>query len=269
MTKLPRLMILLTWVLITAIMPSWAGAEPQAMGIVIMHGKGGSPAKHVADLAAALERNGYLVANLEMPWSGKRDYDVDVSHAEDEVETALAALRSKGAKKVFVAGHSQGGLFALHFAGKHAIDGAIAIAPGGDVSSSQFRDALDEPLQRARQLVADGKGAEKTRFLDREGSKGTYPVFTSAVAYVAWFEPEGAMNMARAVRAVNPGIPVLWISPTGDYPPLLKAAERFNQLPANTFNKLYRPDSNHLGSPTASIGEILLWTNSVANGPQR
>jgi len=62
-----------------------------------MHGKGGSLARHVSDLASSLEKNGYLVANLEMPWSGRRDYDVSVSAAEKGVQSALAALRDKGA----------------------------------------------------------------------------------------------------------------------------------------------------------------------------
>jgi predicted N-acetyltransferase YhbS len=35
-----------------------------------MHGKGGSPTKYVSDLASSLKDEGYLVANLEMPWSG-------------------------------------------------------------------------------------------------------------------------------------------------------------------------------------------------------
>lgn len=54
------------------------------MGIVIMRGKGGSPSRYVSDRAQALEGKGYLVANIEMPWSGRRDYDVDVSAAESK-----------------------------------------------------------------------------------------------------------------------------------------------------------------------------------------
>ena len=82
-----------------------------------MHGKGGSPQRLVLELAKGLEAKGFLVANLEMPWSGRRNYDVPVAKGEEEVETALAGLRAKGAKKVFVSGHSQGGVFTLHLAG--------------------------------------------------------------------------------------------------------------------------------------------------------
>ena len=124
-------------------------------GIVIMHGKGGSPNRHVRDLASGLESKNYLVANLEMPWSDRRDYDADVAKTEQEVTAALEALRSKGAKKVFVAGHSQGGVFALYYASKHPLDGVIAIAPGGSVASRIYLEKVGAVT--ARIIVATGK----------------------------------------------------------------------------------------------------------------
>ena len=54
-----------------------------------MHGKGGAPnSRPIAPFAAALERNGFLVANLDMPWSGARNYDVDVAAGERQVQEA-------------------------------------------------------------------------------------------------------------------------------------------------------------------------------------
>jgi len=235
------------------------------IGIVIMHGKGGSPAKHVSELASTLERQGYLVANLEMPWSGRRDYDVDVGSAENEVESALRLLRDKGAQKVFVAGHSQGGLFALHFGGKHVVDGVIAIAPGGNVASPLFREKLGESVEQARKLVAEGKGGEKARLSDFEPSKGTYLVFATPAAYLTWFDPDGAMNMKTARQHVNPATPVLYIVPTDDYPGALKLKQQaFDTLPKNPLTRMVEPNSNHLYAPSASIREIIDWTTGIA-----
>lgn len=167
-----RAFLALAVVFATTSLPAAAQSGPPATGIVIMHGKGGSPAKHVADLASSLESKGYLVANLEMPWSARRDYDVSVAAAEQEVESALDRLRARGARKLFVAGHSQGGLFALYFGGRHPVDGVIAMAPGGNVGNQIFREKLGESVEQARKLVADGKGDEKTRLLDYEGAQG-------------------------------------------------------------------------------------------------
>ena len=56
-----------------------AQTTPQAVGVVVMPGKGGSPTKFVAELASGLEAKGHLVANIEMPWSGSRNYDVNTA----------------------------------------------------------------------------------------------------------------------------------------------------------------------------------------------
>jgi pimeloyl-ACP methyl ester carboxylesterase len=252
-----------------AAMPGAALAEPP-IGIVIMHGKGGSPAKFVSGLASALAGKGYLVANLEMPWSGRRDYDVSVSRAEAEVESALAELRGKGAQKVFVAGHSQGGVFAVYFAGKHDIDGVIAIAPGGDTGSRTARETLGESVARARQAVAEGRGEEKLRLLDYEGSRGTYTIVAAAAVYLDWFDPEGAMNLARTALALKPQTPILWLVAKNDYPGLRRAnIPLYGRIPANPLNAFYEPNSSHLEAPSASLDEIVRWTREVANAPAR
>jgi len=264
-----------------AMAASLAALAQEPIGIVIMHGKGGSPSGLVADLARTLESGGYVVANLDMPWSGRRNYDVDVGRAEQEVAAALAGLRNKGAQRVFVAGHSQGGIFALHLAGKLEADGYVTIAPGGNVANRVFRENVGSWLVRARQLVADGKGHERATLGDYEGAKGAYLVQAVPAAYVTWFDPDGAMNMDRAVRAVDseqptkpaladrPRAPVLWVAPNRDYPGLIRTAlPLFHDLPANRLTRLYQPDADHRGAPTAAADEIARWIREVAGGAQ-
>jgi len=252
-----------------AMAASLAALAQEPIGIVIMHGKGGSPSGLVAELARTLESGGYVVANLDMPWSGRRNYDVDVGRAEQEVAVALAGLRNKGAQRVFVAGHSQGGIFALHLAGKLEADGYVTIAPGGNVANRVFRENVGSWLVRARQLVADGKGHERATLGDYEGAKGAYLVQAVPAAYVTWFDPDGAMNMDRAVRAVGPRAPVLWVAPNRDYPALIRTAlPLFRDLPANRFTRLYQPDADHRGAPTAAADEIARWIREVAGGAQ-
>lgn len=261
MKKWKILLLLLAYIFSAA-----AYADSPVRGIVIMHGKGGSPTKHVADLASALKDKGFLVTNLEMPWSANREYDVDVSHAEAEVESALVSLRSKGAKTLFVAGHSQGGVFAMYLARKHRVDGIIAITPGGDVGSSVFQEKLGEHVAQARQLVAEGKGDQKTSFFDYEGKKGVYKVTTTPVIYLDWFDPEGAMSSQRSARSANPQTPILWIVAKNDYPALRKSnIPLFEKLPHHALTRFYESDSDHLGAPSASLDEIVSWTTQVVN----
>ena len=243
-----------------------AGADNSKIGLVIMHGKGGSPARLVADLAATLESQGFLVANLEMPWSGKREYDVSVAVAEQEIEAALSALRGKGATKLFVIGHSQGGLFALYFANKHAVDGVVAIAPGGSVDTPLFRDKLGDSVTLARKLINEGKGEIKTSLSDYENRKGTYTVNSTPADYLTWFDPDGVINLSKAVQGMPASMPVLYVSPTLDYPGLRKIKQQmFDALPKNPLSALYEPSTDHVGAPTASSKEIAVWTATVAS----
>lgn len=245
--------------------PLGAMAQGEPIGIVVMHGKGGSPTRLVADLAQGLESKGYLVANLEMPWSGRRNYDVSTGKGEKEVEAALEGLRARGARKLFVVGHSQGGVFALHLAGKLAADGFVTIAPGGNVAGRVFVEKLGASLGRARNLVAEGKGNEPARLEDFEGGRGTYEVLAIPAAYVTWFDPAGAMNMDRAVHSVSPRAPILWVAPTRDYPGLIRTSlPLYRALPAHPLTRLYEPDADHRGAPSASVDEIVRWTREVA-----
>lgn len=245
-----------------------SGAQSPAIGIVLMHGKGGSPTKWVAPLASGLEQKGYLVANLEMPWSGRRRYDVDVDAADREVGAALDALRAKGAKKLFVAGHSQGGVFALHYGCTHRVDGIIAIAPGGNVGSPVYAKEVGRSVERARKLVAEGKGEQKESFEDFEGSRGTFMVSASAATYFTWFDPAGAMNQVKSSKSIDPGVPVLFVAPTRDYPGLQRVkGMMFGALPGNARTRMYEPSAGHLEAPAASLEEIVRWTKEVAAAP--
>lgn len=235
------------------------------IGAIVMHGKGGSLNRLVSDLTIGLEQKSILVANLEMPWSARRDYDVDVISAELQISTAIDELRSKGAKKIFVIGHSMGGVFAQHYASKHAVDGVILIAPGGSVASMVFRKQLGASVASARKLVAQGKGGERSAFLDYEGSRGTSTIQTTATIYLTWFNPDGAMNAELSAKNLNPRMPVLYIAPRNDYPNLQRIKQAaFSALPANPLTRLYEPDADHRGAPGASVGEILRWTAEVA-----
>jgi esterase/lipase len=249
---------------IAADAPAAAASGGVPLGIVIMHGKGGSPNGWVAPLANYLHDNGYTVENIEMPWSGRRDYDVGVQHADDEVTAAVARLRAQGAKKIFVAGHSEGGAYVLYWGRHHPSDGIIAISPGSGISGPPQQE-IEKYLGRARELVAQGKGDEKTRMMDHEKTKGFYPIITTPKAYVEWFDPKGPMNMMRSIRGWSPDVPLLLISATGDGEPLAKRVDEiYAELPPNPHNHFFRASGSHYEAPFASAKEILRWTEEVA-----
>jgi alpha-beta hydrolase superfamily lysophospholipase len=260
-----KALIALVMLFVSMAQPVSAQAPPSEIGIVIMHGKGGAPTKLVAGLAKALSSSGYQVANLEMPWSGQRNYDKSVKDGVAEVDAALASLRARGARKLFVCGHSLGGLFALYYAGQRRFDGLILIAPGGDPGSEFFRGKLGPAVDRARKMIADGKGNERSSFDDFENAKGLFSIETTAASYLSWFDPDGAMNQTAATGAVDAAIPVLYVVPTNDYPGLLRAKDFFfPRMPRNPGTRLYQPSATHTTAPWESREEIMRWIGEVA-----
>lgn len=243
--------------------PATAGTSK--IGIVIMHGKGGSPSRLVGGLANDLRAGGLLVENIEMPWSGDREYDVDTDAAAIEVDKAIADLKAKGASKVFVAGHSQGGAFATYYAATHRVDGLIAIVPGGDPNSDLFSSKLYRSVKKARKLVAAGKGNEKIELKDFEGRRGLFPVHTTPRIYLTWFEPKGAMNYPAQARKISAETPILWIESTNDLPTLRRVnLDVYRKLAKHPKTQLAEPGANHKGAPAASVDIIVDWVNKVA-----
>lgn len=238
-------------------------ADAPKIGVVVMHGKGGQPGKFVNILADGLEQKGLLVNNLDMPWSGRRQFDVPTETAVEEILAALAGLKAKGAQKLFVAGHSHGGVFAIHFGATHSIDGIIGIAPGGSTGARVVAEKLGASLGEARRLVAEGRGKEKVALLDYESSRGHYPVNTTPENFISWYDPAGAMNMTLAAPGLK--APILWLVAARDYPGLRKSnIPAFRDFPSHLLNRLAEPDSDHLNAPAAAIDEIVFWTAAVA-----
>lgn len=243
-----------------------AQSRPPQVGVVLMHGLTGHPMS-MSTLDYALRQKGYKVANLEMPWSMNRMHDVPVEAAESMVQDALQSLRNQGARRLFVAGFSKGGLFATYFATRNSIDGLIAIAPNGGSNTTVNAKALEQ----ARALVAEGKGNERT-LLDQYSpmANRTYPMPTVPSAYLSWFDPEGAMHSVRIYQSIPAGLPVFLVVPTNDYPNLLRAKDAiFAGLPPHPLHRLYEPEGSHAMAVNTSATEAVRWIGRVAATPPR
>ncbi|QBK04295.1 alpha/beta hydrolase [Hylemonella gracilis] len=239
---------------------------PAQIGVVVMHGKGGRPDRLVGELAAHLQARGFLVRNLEMPWSGRRNYDASPDEAQAEVAQAWVGLQGDGATRLFLVGHSQGGLYALHLGARlPLLTGVVAVAPGGNVGSVAYEEQIGVERARARASVEAGRGAEIDAFADYEGSKGKSTVRTRAEIYWAWFDPQGVMNQERALRALPARMPVLYIAPTGDYPALQRVNPRlYALLSPQALTRLLQPAASHAQAPTVAREAIANWLVEVA-----
>ena len=258
--------------LLAAFLCAWtalpaAGADTAPVGVIVMHGKSGSPQYHVNGLAIALGGQGFLVAAPEMPWSRYRSYDKSVDGADAEIDAEIAKLRDRGAKQIFLVGHSLGAAYALHYASRTTVNGMVAIAPGHRPEFKRIAELLGEDIRKARELAATGKGDEMVTFLDFNTGNRRDRTTASAASFLSYFDPAGPMNMARNVTTVKPEVPVLWMVPTREEEPPRDAMVSFyGKLPPNPRNKFVEPASDHMQAPAAATSQVIDWIRAVAAG---
>ncbi len=244
------------------------------VGVVLMHGKWDTPPGWVTQLARELSSQGYLVSVPEMPWSRAREYDKDVDAAMAEIDAEVQSLRAKGATKIVVAGHSMGANSAMHYAGRTKVDGIVVLGLGNFTEGKRFLDALGGSVDKARDMVKAGRGAERASFNDENtgGDKHgntTKTVSCPAKSYLSYFDPDGSQNASKNAAAVKPGTPVLWVVGTHDGPGYTKlSAAAHDRLPEHPASKLVQVDADHLRIPQKAIDEVLAWMN-VVKGDQR
>ena len=235
------------------------------IGVVLMHGKWGTPARYVDGLAGALRDKGILVSTPLMPWGRGRDYDADYPKALEQIAAEAQSLRQQGAATIVVAGHSFGANAALAYATSGAdIAGIVMLAPGHTPERRQFRDRLSASVEKARGMLASGKGDERVSFDDLNQGKMA-PIWTTPKIYMSYFDPEGIGAMPKNAAAIKKPTPLLWV--VGRRDPLYGAGEAYayDNAPAHPKSKFLTVDSDHFNTPRDATAAVVSWIDSLKN----
>jgi esterase/lipase len=91
-----------------------ASAHGGTVGVVMMHGKHGTPGQ-LQQLAGAIADAGFAVERPEMCWSAARIYDRTYLECFADIDAAAARLKERGATAIVVLGMSLGANAALGF----------------------------------------------------------------------------------------------------------------------------------------------------------
>jgi pimeloyl-ACP methyl ester carboxylesterase len=238
---------------------------PSKTGIVLMHGKTGTPlGSPILDLAWALLNAGYWVALPEMCWSRTRIYDESYLDCFADIDTAVANLRAQGVTRIVIAGHSLGGNAALGYGARHGgLAGIIALAPAPDNRYLVRQPVVAASLIRAQELIAAGKGDERMEFTDyNNGRAGLGPITVNATPRV--FESFDAADGPAALTSNLPGLkaPLLMVAGDSD-PSMHDPGGLFDLAPANPLNRLVNVKADHMGTPQAAIDAVLAWLASL------
>ena len=242
-----------------AVQPALAW-EPQSTGVVLMHGKWGSPNDApTRPLADALRAAGFLVDQPEMPWSGRRLYDRGFDDAMDEIDAAIARLKTGGADKIVVAGQSLGGCAAVLYASLgRPLDAVVLVAPAHAPEGRIMGPASASSVAEARRMAAAGRGDDSLGIMDFNDGGRTRSLSIRARIYLTYYAPEGPAAMSLNAAKLGPA-PVLWISgtldPTGEF--FAKAV--WPRISAATPKERVDVVANHLDVPSAGRATVVAW----------
>jgi len=234
--------------------------EKSEIGIVVLHGKWDSQSGHASGLANYLSREGFQVSSPEMPWSGRRAYDKGTDDMVAEIDKAADDLKKAGAKKIYVAGHSQGAVGSLYFATRQQVSGLILIAAGGHSQGKRFVTNYAPSVAEAKKHIERGKAGDNVSFTDLNTGGRTKTIKSPAQSVVDYFDPEGPFNSYLTAPKIMSGTAVLIIIPKDEVDALKDTARTIGEkLPVGTQSQIVEVGSDHLNAPDASKAVIRDW----------
>ncbi|TDI65721.1 MAG: alpha/beta fold hydrolase [Alphaproteobacteria bacterium] len=267
MFKFLKYMITAFALLVLVGAPQNSVSANNGVGVLLMHGKGATADETtpIGKLAESLKSDGFIVLAPDMPWHELRIWDKSFNESTVEIDGYVAELKSKGAKKIVVGGHSLGASAAIGYgARRKGIAGILAIAPGHVPELNGFRARVDDDWERALKLVNEGKGNETFDFKDtNQGS--TSEVSAKAKDYLSWYDPAGPAVMPSNAMMLKPGTALMWI--IGKQDPMLEwghdATYAFNEAPDHPKSIYIEVPGGH--RVTAQKGEdaIIKWLKGL------
>ncbi len=233
------------------------------IGVILLHGKQGTPQQQgLAAIASSLESAGAKVVAPSMPWSrGAWEHvNVTVEQVFAQLDSQVAALRSQGAGRIVIGGHSLGADVALAYAvARGNLAGLVMAAPGHQPGLAYRRNAsIRAAVDRARTLVEQGRGNEP--FSGPDNNQGTtFTVSTTAAVYYSWMNPNGLAAMDVQAPRLPATTPLLLV--IGRKDPFFERAESLVYKPAarNPYSQYVVVEADHAQTPFAASKRITDW----------
>jgi pimeloyl-ACP methyl ester carboxylesterase len=233
----------------TALPRTAHAAALSSLGVVLVHGKGANQ-QLINPVANALRAEGAQVVMPRLSWAGGnyRPYDQTLA----ELNGPIARLRSAGRPKIVLAGQSLGANLSLAYAARFSgVAAVVAMAPGH--RPANILQFLGDSLDRAKAMVAAGRGRETATFLDYNLGRA-YPIKTTAEAYASFFDPDGQANMANTAPRVS--APILWVIGSEDRPAMQ------DSVSSRVGRRLVVP-ADHRMTPQAAVREVTTWLRDL------
>ena len=250
-----------------AVLASTSQAQDK-IGVLMLHGKnpGSNQDPNFSKIKPAFEKAGMLVLLPDMPWSRGRYIDGNWDKAMAEMAMHVTSLRSQGATKIVLVGHSIGVPAAMSFAARGGDAQALVLLAPGHVPKTYYNPqsvrVVRESIDQARALVAAGKGDSRERFYDINQGKQQIVVAT-AKDYLSYFDPESDAEMGMTAARIPTGTPVLTVVGDDDYMFTRARAYFVDKLPAYPKSQYLEVKANHLSTPAVASEAVVAWIKAV------
>jgi esterase/lipase len=237
-----------------------AAARCETIGVVMMHGKTGTPAQFDG-LAAAVEAAGFPVERPEMCWSRTRIYDHPYLDCLADADTAATRLKARGATGIVILGMSLGGNAALGYGARRpGLKGVIALAPASNPDELRDRPPIARGLTEAEALIAAGKGDERKSFTDLNNGRQIEVTATPKI-YVSFFGKQTPGEFSANAASLT--APILIVSGSAD--PTQRGIDAvYARAPHDPRNAHVTVNSDHIGTPAAATNAVVAWLKSLS-----
>jgi len=231
----------------------------ERVGIVLLHGKTGTPGQFET-VANTLIEAGIAVETPEMCWSAGRLYDADFTDCMKDIDTAIGHLREDGVTRIVIGGHSLGALGALGYVAVHpGLAGVIVLGPAGDPGDFNTNPAVAKSVRTAEAMVKAGDGDVPADFTDRVLGNN-FTVRTTPSAFLSFLGPDSPIAVRRTLPEID--APLLWLAGTRDQSQR-NAAALFGIAPDDPLSSLVKVDAGHLGTPDAGTTAMIEWVETL------
>lgn len=248
------------WIIVWCFCIGLYAFEPQSTGVLLLHGKGGTPLKTWEHFQSALEKEGFIVMAKEMPWSKNRYIDKTYEASLDEIKASIEELKTKGVKQIVLIGHSMGANVAIAYGSLQPLNALVVLAPGHNPNkmASYFKPSLE----LAKSMIDEGKGTSIASFADTNVGKQFMKEMRADI-YYSFFSLEGLSAMETRAKYIPNTLPVLYIVGKNDPLTEKNGMHTFDAIPKTPKTQYVTVPADHFGAVNASVEDVLEWLKSL------
>ena len=236
----------------------------EQIGVLMLHGKSpGHPRDpNFSPLKTRFEQEGWKVLLPDMPWSRSRYLEGNWDGAMAEIAAHVQTLRSQGATRIVLVGHSMGVPAAISHAARGGDAQALVLLAPGHVPQTYYTapslQVVRESIDKARALVAAGQGDTPERFYDIN-QRRQQPVVATARNFLSYFDPASDAEMSITAGKIPASTPVMTV--VGENDPLFSRLRGYmaDKLPANPKTQYLEVGGGHLDTARLAGEDVVKW----------